>query len=102
MGSQAINEVQNSHGSYEDCGHGRALLPREVLIFLGLEVPAAEMLSSQMEQVHLNYELGYEDNMGLERLIAQTGHTPSDIRALITQVVRNTEFFKVTVDSQTQ
>ena len=91
--SGVINETAHSQGasSIEECGHGRALLPREVLIFLGLEVPAAESLSMQMENAHIN-DLDYGDlSYSTERLVPQTGHTPSDIRALITQVVRNQE-----------
>jgi len=57
----------------------------------------------QMENAHIKNDLDFDDvGFSTERLVPQTGHTPSDIRALITQVVRNQEFFKVTVDSQTQ
>ena len=49
--------------------------------------------------MHIKNEYDYDNEMGVDRLVPQTGHTPSDIRALITQVVRNQEFFKVTVDS---
>jgi hypothetical protein len=40
-----------------------------------------------------------EEQDGAARLIVITGHEPSDIKNLITTVVRHQELFKVTVDS---
>jgi len=43
-----------------------------------------------------------EEQDGAARLIQLTGHDATDIKNVITSVVRHEEFFKVQVDSQTQ
>ena len=63
-----------------------------MLIFLGFEVSVAESLSGQMEQIHIQTNLlqeNLEEQEGAAKLIAITNHEPSDIKNLITAVVRH-------------